>query len=279
MYWVYLLWSVIATAVLFALYEPATMENARRFLGQVAVQAVYPRQSTWFLWGLAAFFIAAKTLRRWSLPFVLFALVSSAFSEHVPDLVTSEMVRTLPFFLIGLYAPWLFQEAAGSPNWKRCIILAGLYAAAVVPVLFWRKAPGIWLPATVIGIALLLSVSRLLDRFKGAEVIRYIGRNTLPIYVMHISLLLAVRVLLIERISLDLIGALVFLVIGNVVTIALALGLHVGLKRAGMGWLFRLPDALRTARPSPSRASSLPASPVGAPPAPASPAEARRIAP
>lgn len=262
LYWTYLLWSVIATFTLFALYEPASWENTRRFAEQVAVQAVYARQSTWFLYGLIVFFVAARLLRRWSTALFAVSLTGSAFSEHIPDLVTSEMVRTLPYFLAGIYMPRLFTVAAGEPNWKRCALLAFFYAATVLPILFARELPGIWLPATAVGIVLVLSISRTLDGLRGSEVIRYVGRNTLPIYVMHISLLLVARVFLEDWLVLETPLALCFWLFGNVAILALCLGLHYVFMRCGLAWLFTLPKPLRIASHAPASELSVAKEPV-----------------
>lgn len=258
LYWTYLLWSIIATFTLFALYEPATIENVHRFASKITLQAVYPRQSTWFLYGLVVFFIAARLLRRWSLLFVVVALGASAFSEEIADLATSEMVRTLPFFLIGVYSPWLFHNAAGEPSVKRCSVLAAAYVAAIVPLLYNRDIPGIWLPATGVGITLLLSVSRLLDGSWGSKVMRYIGRNTLPIYVIHMNLLLVARETGRDALSVGFAGAALVWVIGLASLIALCLGLAWLFKRGGLGWLFAQPGLLKFGLPSAPYSASWP---------------------
>lgn len=249
-YWVYLIWSIIATFTLFALYESATVENLRRFLVQIATQAVFARQSTWFLYGLVVFFIAARLLRQWPRIFIIVAVVASAFSEFITDMVTSEMIRTLPYFLLGIYFPALFLRAAGEPSIKRSVFLLALYGIAVVPVLVNRSIPGVWIPATLLGVTLVLSISRLLQASFPIPVLRYIGRNTLPIYVMHIPLLLIMRETTRDEIRLVFPQGLVFSVFGNIALVCWCLALAFILKRLGMGMLFNLPKRLRVVRHS-----------------------------
>ena len=243
-YWVYLLWSAISTLTLFVLFEPATVENAGRFIAQVATQMVFARQSTWFLYGLVVFFIAARLLARWPKTFIAAALLASAFSEYIPDLVASEMVRTAPYFLLGIYFPALFMRAAGEPSIKRCAVLLAVYAGAVVPILIDRTAPGIWIPATLVGVALVLSIARILPASRPVEWLQYVGRNTLPVYVLHIPLLLIVREMTQDHLHFIFPQGLMFSAIGNVALLGSCLALAILLKRAGLGWLFKLPSRL-----------------------------------
>lgn len=244
LYWVYLIWSVVMTLTLFALFEPFSAENVRRFVEQVAVQVVFARQTTWFLYGLIVFFVAARLLRSHPRTVIVIALLCSAFAEQIDDLVVSQMVRTMPYFLIGIYYPHLLIAACDRASAKRVVVLGCLYAACVVPVLIDRTFPGVWLPSSVAGIILVLNMACALPASRTNAVLRYIGRNTLPIYVMHVPILLILRDETQARLMFVFPFGLLYAATAIVLLLAGCLGLAFVLKKMGFDWLFDLPSRL-----------------------------------
>ncbi|QYO62362.1 acyltransferase family protein [Leptolyngbya sp. 7M] len=248
LYWTYLIWSIICVSILYLLFENFSSENTLRFFERIALEAIFPQTSTWFLYGLVLFFIIAKIFRNYPRIAIAIALIFSCFSDVFIGSALSEMIRTLPYFLAGIYFPSLFLRA-GDPGggWRSVFAVAILYGIFLIPlVLLDRNLPGIWLPPTFVGIVLLLQISRNLDRVPGVDFIRYVGRNTLPIYVMHVIILICIRTFSEDVISLETGWALAFSLAGNLALIAFCLLLHTFLKKLGFGWLFALPDFLRS---------------------------------
>jgi uncharacterized membrane protein YcfT len=252
LYFVYVLWTFVSVLALWLLFRDFSAESIMAFFIRFGGELLFPNTQIWFLYGLVAFFLLARIFKDWPIPTIVVAFAASAFSEGFDGIVVPQMIRSLPYFLVGIYFPMLFKGAVARPGWLTVAGLVIVYAVAMIPLLlFDRSIPGIWLIPTMIGIALILNLARVLQDWPGMEAVKYVGRNTLPIYVMHSIILIFTNALYGPAISIwfQSIGgsqiAFIYPLFGNAFLICSCLLISVALKRFGAGWLFTLPEALK----------------------------------
>jgi uncharacterized membrane protein YcfT len=248
----YLIWTFVSVSTLWLLFREFDAQAGVEFLVRLGGEIIFPHTQIWFLYGLVVFFTLARLLRDWPIPALAAAFAFSAISEWFDGVVISQMVRSLPYYLTGMYFPQVFLKISENAGWKRFVAIGLAYCATMVPLVTLEKTTaGIWIPATVVGVAAILTLARLVVDLPGARMFCFIGRNTLPIYVMHGSALIAFSALAnshIEALA-ELIGpvpfAYVYPIVGNAGLIAATIGVYFVLKWLGAGWLFTLLDSLR----------------------------------
>lgn len=252
LYYTYIVWSFISISILWLLFREFDVGAARDFIFRFGSELIFPQTQIWFLYSLVAFFAIARSLRRWRVQTLAFAFAFSGFSEWFDDQVLNQIVRLLPYYLTGIYFPKLFLKCADNPSWTKVAVLLVCYAVAMAPLLFFDRATiGIWIPASILGMALILNLARMVVSLPGFSAFELIGRNTLPIYVIHSSALIAINTLANPQVQAiadraePVAFAYYYPLIGNAFLIAACLVLHVSLKWLGMGWLFSLPKGLR----------------------------------
>ncbi len=247
LYYLYLVWAFIAVLALWVLFRELSLDSIVDFSHRILAELFYPRTQLWFIYGLIIFFWIAYTCRNSQGALLASALVASVFSEQIEQNVLSQMLRTFPYFLIGVYAPKLVLDIVNqmTPRITCCAVMA--YAFCLVPIMMDNDFPGVWLPATVVGILIVLALSKFLSgRILFLE---YIGRNTLPIYVMHSILILAANVLLADA---DFEGGqwmMLYPLFGILAVLFLCLLIFNILSRCGGRWLFELPVVLSNCQP------------------------------
>lgn len=253
--YLYLLWSglYIATAPLLTAVAGGSPAEKAGWWVQVTATA---SGTMWYLVALPVFFTIARLLRRVSpaaqlVPAAVVALVWNtqlvAFGAWFPD----RTLRYLVFFLAGCYLSEMVRQCAARSSWAAVGVLAvpfGAGSAAAATLGPSGEAAGTAvLPFLAVPFAVAL-VAKLAER-RWARPLGAIGRNTLPIYVMHSGAITAVTVVAgfapaETRVLLPAVGA------AGVVAVCWA----VWLVLRQFEWLFALPARPRARRsPVPHR--------------------------
>jgi len=259
----YAAWVLIQTFVLALTpdFDTARATDGWELLAQLTISPT----NLWYLLALAVYLVIGRLTR--GLPTVpvlaaAFVIAAVAGAGLIPDLGNLwQLVQSVFFFLVGLRLRAVIERFAQGVGIVRALALAAVYAGAlaVVAVSGIRLLPGVWPALALIAVAFGVALSVLLDRHAGivARPLRWIGRRTLPIYVLHMMPLAFVDAGL--RAAgwrttpvLEVLGPVVL----TAVVIAACLGAHALLVRCGLAALFdplRVTDRLRR---SPRRAAS-----------------------
>lgn len=260
----YVVWVLIQTAVLALTPEFPTARATDG--GELLAQLTISPTNLWYLLALAVYLAIGRLTRTLPTALVLpvaFVVAAVAGAGLLPDLGNLwQLVQNLFFFLVGLRLRGAIARFAKGIGIGGALALAAIYAGALaaVAVLGIRLLPGVWPALALIAVAFGVALSVLLDRHADAVArpLRWIGRRTLPIYVLHMIPLAFVDAGL-RAIGwratpvLEAVGPVVL----TAVVIATCLGIHVLLVRCGLEALFdplRVTDRLRrgSGRPSPA---------------------------
>jgi hypothetical protein len=164
-------------------------------LRHLSALLVDPGVGPWYIFGLALYFIAAKALSPlppWS-QLVIAAAVSAPVAIHVVKIPWAWeyiCLYSLAFFA-GMHCQRVLVRLADRTTWVTVAIAAGLwgFGTAWAYLLAWPFATYLFIPLCAAGIALGVTLSAVLT---GAGVLGWLGRRTLPIYLLHQPLVAAV---------------------------------------------------------------------------------------
>ncbi|MET0426573.1 MAG: acyltransferase family protein [Actinoplanes sp.] len=250
-YYLYLLWFALHTAVLSLV--PGFDTLAAHSVLDVVEQVTITPTNLWYLIALAGYFVIAKVSRSLPAPVVLAAafLLSAVASAGLPAAPGNrgQLYQNLLFFLVGLRGKDLLVRWAGAATPRRLLVggVAYLGLTAAVEVAGLRQWFGVWpllsLLAIAVGIAAAVQVQRW-DRT--GRLLARLGRNTLPIYVMHMPLLALLHLMLLGPFSAlgtgpQLVLAVLLPVALTALLVVACLQLHRVLQTIGARWLFDLP--------------------------------------
>lgn len=197
----------------------------------------------WYLWAIALCLLAAHLTR--AVP--AWAVICAAFALHVVmeglDNVPGHLpalARALPVYLIGFRWPRLATREGALPRGS----VAAFALLAIAVELVGSNALFLAL-MDIVGLGVGLTVARNLPQWLPTveAPLAWIGRRTLPIYILHFPIIAALG-----EGSLRLIGPLplhhpLVAIYAPLLAAAAAggsLALHLLLQRAGAGWLFKL---------------------------------------
>jgi uncharacterized membrane protein YcfT len=236
--WAFLLWTLVRFLFFTVVPNPGGTDETDPI--DLLLSPLMPHNGLWFLYALTIFFVLAKLADGrvdWRVQVgvataiaVAWYAIRSTTSEGTGNIAWDGMSRYLMFFLIGLHL--------------RTAILAfverrGLLSGIGFGLLFLVAAAGILVargpfPLLTVGLVLVsvlavlagLVLARFLSGVRAADWITYIGRNTLPVYVVHVlfvSLTTSLLLLFDGQRWLDAIGPAVPLIVCGV-AVAAALG-------------------------------------------------------
>jgi uncharacterized membrane protein YcfT len=267
-YYLYAVWLTIH-AFVFAILTELPM-NRSRSVSEWAGDLVLASTGLWYLYALAAYFVLAKVLLRVDARAVLaLAAVASASASLLPIEAANResLLQYFVFFLAGVHLPELLRDIAVQSRSRvtgTLVVASALLAVAVWAVGLPRSAASFAIAVVAVPLAIRLvaaSCSRPWFETTGAR----LGRNTLPIYVLHVPVLSVMHEVVVR---VDAIGDLadapsglivlaVYPVLGTALVTATCLLLHAVLVRLGLGALFRRgPISLTTSVPAaPARSS------------------------
>lgn len=259
--WLYVVWLLLLAA--FTTWERELPMNRVQNLDELAVDLVFASTGLWFLYALAVYFVLVRLTSRLPAGAVLAAATGLAAVASVLPIEEANRVSVLlhlVYFVLGARFPELVRRAA---TWNRPGALPALTAAFVLASVGLAYAG---LPMSVD--VLLLSVvglpwgvllaMRAARAPRTAATLSWIGRRTLPVYVLHIPVLGVVHHLGLgpdlgpDAFALPLATTYPFLV--TAVVVAGSLAVHAALVRLGLGFLFTLPGTGRRTTPVVSEA-------------------------
>ncbi|MEO3859637.1 acyltransferase family protein [Acrocarpospora sp. B8E8] len=248
--YLYLVWMLIHTAILW--FTPSFDTLSARSLGQFAEQLTITPPNLWYLYALALYFVAAKALHRVPVPILLGAAALLAVVATADLIATpgnrGSLLQNFVFFLLGLHLRPHIERLAQHTNWRRAGAIGAVYAVALLAMAATatQQTPTIWTAVSLIATVFGLSAAPLVARWThiGAA-LSWLGRRTLPIYVIHMPILALLHVALIGRLSnaspaVQTVLAVAYPVIVTALLVALCLLAEYGLKAARATWLFEL---------------------------------------
>ena len=252
-YYLYVVW-LLLLGVVFTLERSLPM-NRTQDLGELAADLVFASTGLWFLYALAVYFALAKLLLRFrTVPVLTGAAAVSALALAVPPDEVNRMsvLVNFVFFLAGSRRPDLLR-AANRLDHRRLLPALAVGYAVLAALLAATGAPGPWdLLLSAVGVpAAVLGAVALSSRPAIAGPLAWLGRRTLPVYVLHMPVLALVHHT-VTALDAETGPGLLLAVAGYplLVTGLVASGclvLHAVLLRARLGFLFELPRRPRFA--------------------------------
>lgn len=256
--WLYVLWSLIYVVVF--QFVPIAHEGGPTWLGFLLI-LIWPNASTWFIYALALFFMLTWLLR--PLPvwvqFIPALALTLAFGTRLVSSGSEpldKMAIYYVFFLAAVHFGSVARRLAPTVRVWHCLVLAVVYGAiaSVIVLTAIERVPGVRLLASVIAIALGVSIAVLLDQSAAFRWLHRLGSHTLPIYLLHFYPIL-ITVALLRPFASELEGAAVVIPpLMTVIAILVALGVW-RLTRRVPG-LYDLPGAGRTSPTAPPKYTS-----------------------
>lgn len=187
--WLYLLWTLIYTVV-FSLIPPGT--RPRPSLLGLLLSPVWPNESTWFIYGLALYFLFAWLIRPLPVPlqFAIAAALSIVFGTNwvnIGNVAIDKIGMYFVFFLAAVhFGPWARRHAARLTWWHSVLIFlgyAGTLAGLVKLDLFY--VPGVRLFLGLLSLAAGVALAVPLSRLRWMSWMGTLGTLTLPVYLLH----------------------------------------------------------------------------------------------
>jgi uncharacterized membrane protein YcfT len=243
----YLLWM----SVQFLFKGPAILkaEGFSALVYEYLLALIEPFGTLWFIYLLAIFFVVTKLVRGVS-PLVV--LAGAAALEMLPIatgwIVIDEFAARFVYFYAGYWlSPHVFAFARRLDDLPVASLIAALAAWALANgALVYSGAsllPGVSLVAGLVGAGAVIAVATLCVRARNATWLKYLGANSIVIYLAFFFFMALSRVLLLRfapGLGVDLISALVTVcgVVGPVL-------LHLAVKQTPARFLFERPAWLR----------------------------------
>jgi uncharacterized membrane protein YcfT len=186
-------------------------------LGQYALGFIDPFGTLWFIYLLAIFFVVTKATKDVpSYMIFMLAAVLEILPIHTGWLIIDEFAGRYVYFFAGYWlAPMVFR--ATEQLWSRnvLLVLAMLYLWAtghsMVMIYSLSTLPGIGLALGFAGCAAVITTGVLLARSGWAEWLRYLGANSIVVYLAFFLFMATTRSLglkLLPSINVDVLAAL-----------------------------------------------------------------------
>jgi uncharacterized membrane protein YcfT len=198
----YLLWMTIQ--FLFKGYGIYKTDGAAGLAQQYALAFFEPFGTLWFIYLLPIFFVVTKLTR--NLPAILVFAIAAALEIlpiHTGWIMIDEFASRFVYFFAGY---WLAKHIFTFADDMDRLGVAGLAAALVIWGAFhtqvfrlgFADAPVIGLALGFLGTAAVVSAGVLLTRFRWGEAIRYLGENSIVVYLSFFLFMAFTRTALIK---------------------------------------------------------------------------------
>lgn len=190
--YLYVLWITLAIAVyavLGASIDELYVRSVRDYVGVILV----PSSSLWYLYALPLYFVCAKVFRSIPLPLILIiaGLLSVGAYSFAGDGVPARLAQNFVFFLAACYMPDAIRRIGRGATSRTFILALMSYSLVVFLYLLDLDAlVGVRTVAAFVAVWAGINIVAFLCRVSWfSDLFAYVGRNTLPIYVMHVPLL------------------------------------------------------------------------------------------
>lgn len=193
-YYLYAVWLAMSCGM-YALIGSAIDGSSASSLKGVISLLLYPSSSLWYLYALAAYFLLAKILGLLPARFAFaIALLLAIAASLWPVSVESSVVGNFLFFWLGAIFPGHAKGIASAATPARVVVACVFYGGIVgLYVVGADSVPGIRPVASVVAIWVGITIFAMITKWRNAaRPLTYIGRQTLPIYVLHLPLLAVV---------------------------------------------------------------------------------------
>jgi uncharacterized membrane protein YcfT len=255
-YYLYVVWLTVY-AVVYAVLDSPWLPHSIDGVGEAAVELVWPQTPLWYVFALAVYVLVLTSLSRVRPWLVLAGLAIISIVVQVGDWDVGLAVKVPElafFFAVGVYGRVGLGRFAEQLDWRRAAVAGG---AAAATVLVGPIVPDGVLHAVLVlirGLAfLLLGVAVLVALLRWRPLARagsWLGQRTLPVYVLHVPLLLLAITVLgrsaeppVDGLLSNTPVALGYPLVLTAVLIALTLLLHQLLLRLHAGALFAMPTS------------------------------------
>ena len=190
--WLYLLWSVGYIVMLMSI---GAVDRDAAFVAEAhlwVVQSVTASGALWYLLALPVFFVSARALRRIGLPAQLvgagaLSFVFSAGLVQTGQWGPDHMAEDFVYFLMGCYFSPVIRSVAIRVGWPTTAVLGIAWVGLCVALHAtpWEGIGNAFLP--LLAVPFTLTLAALLARQDWSGPLIWLGRNTLPVYVMHFA--------------------------------------------------------------------------------------------
>ena len=253
-YYTYVVWLLLLGA--FFSVERLLPMNRTQDLGELGIDLVWASTGTWFLYALAVYFLLARLLSALPAAWVLAGAVTlSVVSSElgIQEWNRFSVLFHFTYFALGALAPQVIRRMAERAP-VPLPVLAGAYVGFTV--LLWQLdlPTGVYLLlASALGVPLGVRSAVVLARTdRPAQLLAWIGRRTLPVYVMHTAVLATLLHLppVLDLESGSALRGVLHPVVVSGIAVLVSLGAHAVLLRLGATWLFALPQRRPHRRPA-----------------------------
>lgn len=221
---------------------------------EYALAILEPFGTLWFIYLLPVFFVVTRLAR--PLPPLLIFVVAAALEIapiHTGWIMIDEFAARFIYFFAGYWlAPHVFRFASGMASLSTPGLLSALFIWGSIHTLAFQHdlvtGPGYGIVAGFIGVGAVISAGVLLSRFAAGNALRYLGENSIVVYLSFFLFMAGSRTLalkLVPGVGPDVVSTLSTLsgVIGPVVLFWIT-------RHTALSFLFRRPQWARlTARP------------------------------
>ncbi len=226
-------------------------------LGQYALGYIDPFGTLWFIYLLAIFFVVTKATKAVP-PYLVFSLAAmlEIFPVNTGWLVIDEFAARYVYFFAGYWlAPMVFRATEHLWSRNALAVLAMLYiwatAHSMAMISGFSGLPGMGLVLGFAGCAAVITTSVLLARSGRVEWLRYLGANSIVVYLAFFLFMATTR-----SVGLKLIPSIHVDVLATLCTLAGVVGpilLFWAVRSTPLSMLFKRPGwaklkALETAR-------------------------------
>lgn len=208
--YLYAFWTMVYLAFQLAFGDRIIDMEASTFY-KATLSLFFPTTVLWFLYSLALYFFCARLMVQMNPWIQVAAGVALALCAYAPNFVfdhtlTCKVAGHFVYFLVGANFGSRLLDAVFAPKWAVVVTVVVSYPALLLLVRLAgvAQSPGIVEAMGTLGIVFFMIMSAVSLRLRLKRFFQMVGRNALPIYLLH-SLFL--KVLLVAWVWLDVSGA------------------------------------------------------------------------
>lgn len=191
--YLYVLWSIVHAA--FFAVVPSIFAGGSP-LRDLLMIFLWPSTGLWYLYALAIYFLAVRALSvlpawlQWALAVgITFAFASGIASSG--NWALDSIFYNFAYFFAAIRLRRPASQLAAEATWLHLIAAscAWLSMSGAVYLLGWGITSPMRVPLSFVAIVLGISLAAVLDRTLTGRGLEWLGRRTLPIYVLHFILI------------------------------------------------------------------------------------------